>query len=183
MVSDLIYQKFCTDFWQDKSGIAGWREFPKWGVVPAYYLDPDSGPLIDGFGTAASGLGIGVARLHNDHERAGKLSAEMLVSAVPMINGRLLLPWLVSDQIHAPYFAEITILHQLSLLPDTSASQGPLAPLPLVVWVVLLLEALLFYGMFRWGWKLLLISFRMPRAHGKGLDSVMLEKRPADSPL
>lgn len=157
-MADMLYQKYAADFWQEKWGMAGWREFPKWGAVPAYYLDPDSGPVIDGFGTAATGLGIGAARLHNDHARAGKLGAEMLMSAVPMINGRLLLPWLVSDRVHAPYFAEITILHQLSLLPDPLSPHGPRAAMPLVVWVVILLEALLFVVMFRAGWKLLFKS-------------------------
>jgi hypothetical protein len=154
VMADVLYQKYAADFWQEKYGLAGWREFPKWGEVPAYYLDPDSGPVIDGFGTAATGLGLGAARVHNDSERAGKLGAEMLASAVPMMNGRLLLPLLVSDRIHAPYFAEITLLHQLSLLPGDAESQGRRAALPMVVWVLLAVEALLFYAIFRLGWRI-----------------------------
>lgn len=34
-----LYQKYVIDFWQEESGIVGWREFPKWAAVPAYYLD------------------------------------------------------------------------------------------------------------------------------------------------
>ena len=164
VMADVLYQKYAGDFWQEKSGIAGWREFPKWGAVPSWYFDPDSGPVIDGFGTGATGLGLGAARVHNDHERAGKLGAEMLVSAVPMPNGRLLLPWLVSDRVHAPYFAEITILHQLSLLPVSSPQKSPRTALPAVVWVVMLIEALLFVGMFRLGWKLLFKRKASPAA-------------------
>ncbi len=171
-MADELYQKYAADFWQEGSVIAGWREFPKWGVVPAYYLDPDSGPVIDGFGTAASGLGLGAARLHNDPERAGKLGAQMLASAMPMINGRLLVPWLVSDRVHAPYFAEITILHQLSLLPNQPKVQGPRprASLPLVVWIILLSGALLFCAMFRLGMKLLLKRGRLRGARGSRGD-------------
>ena len=152
--ADALYQKYVADFWQERFGLAGWREFPKWGAVSAYYLDPDSGPVIDGFGTAATGLGLGAARVHNDPERAGKLGAEMLASAMPMMNGRLLLPWLVSDWEHAPYFAEITLLHQLSLLPENGDSRTRRAALPMVVWMILAVEALLFYGMFRLGWRI-----------------------------
>jgi hypothetical protein len=72
----------------------------------------------------------------------------------PMINGRLLLPWLVSDGVHAPYFAVITILHQLSLLPESPGSQGPRSALPWMVGVVLSIGTLVFYAMIRLGWKL-----------------------------
>ena len=146
-LADALYVKYGEDFWQEKWGAAGWREFPKWGDVPEFYMDPDSGPVIKGFGTGATGLGLGAARKHGDHDRAGKLGAEMLVSAVPMIHGRLLLPWLVSDGEHAPYFAEITILHQLSLSSPTKPDTER-AAIPGVVWVLLSVELLVFYALF-----------------------------------
>ena len=153
-LADKLYTKFVADFWQEKYGAAGWREFPKWAEVPDYYMDPDSGPVVEGFGTGATGLGLGVARAHGDHDRAGKLGAETLVTAIPMPNGRLLVPWLVSDRVHAPYFAEITILHQLSILPEDGEGNIPRATMPPIVWVLLVFELLVFVVLCRWSWRL-----------------------------
>lgn len=153
-LADGLYAKYVADFWQEKFGAAGWREFPKWAEVPEYYMDPDSGPVVEGFGTGATGLGLGAARAQGDSERAGKLGAETLVTAIPLINGRLLVPWLVSDRVHAPYFAEITILHQLSILPVGGGGETTRAAMPLVVWGLLLFEGLVAAMLFRWSWKL-----------------------------
>ncbi len=153
-LADKLYTKFVADFWQEKYGAAGWREFPKWAEVPDYYMDPDSGPVVEGFGTGATGLGLGVARAQGDHDRAGKLGAETLVTAIPMPNGRLLVPWLVSDRIHAPYFAEITILHQLSILPEDGSKNLPRATMPPIMWVLLVFELLVFVVLCRWSWRL-----------------------------
>ena len=154
-VADALYTRYVADFWQEKYGAAGWREFPKWAEVPDYYIDPDSGPVVEGFGTAATGLGAGAARAHGDHRRAGKLGAETLITAIPMMNGRLLVPWLVSDRVHAPYFAEITILHQLSILPEGGGGEAPArAAIPLIVWGLLVFEILVFLILCRWSWRL-----------------------------
>ncbi|MCX6868530.1 MAG: hypothetical protein NTV46_20445 [Verrucomicrobia bacterium] len=99
--------------------------------------------MIGGFGTGATGLGLGCARVHGDHRRAGMLGAEMIATSVPLPGDTLLVPRLVSDREHAPYFAEQVILHQLSMLPMQPPVPAPRAPLPLVVWLILAFETML----------------------------------------
>lgn len=139
--ADALYEELVDQFWQVGRLAAGWREFPRGSKHPDSYFDPDSGPVIWGFGTGATGLGIGTARIHGDHLRAGMLGAEMIAGSFPMPDGSLLLPRLVSDLTHAPHFAETAILHQLSLTGD-GAAPGTRAPLPGAVWLILGLELL-----------------------------------------
>jgi len=135
---DGLYRKYVDAFWQLGGGCAGWREFPADPAVAPeaeWHLDPDSGPVIAGFGTSATGLGLGAARRHGDSERAGMLGAELIATALPLPSGRLLVPSLVADFEHAPLFPEIVMLHQLSIAdPGAPAARGPVPP---VVWVVL----------------------------------------------
>ena len=136
------YQPFVREFWQENALAAGWREFSNEGNAPAFGFDPDSGPVLAGFGTAATGLGLGCTRAHGDHRRAGMLGAEMIAAAVPLPGDTLLVPRLVSDLDHAPYFAEISILHQLSLLPAEPVTAAPArVPLPPCAWYILGIEA------------------------------------------
>lgn len=135
------YRRHVDEFWQDSAWASGWREYPKSSGAPSFGYDPDSGPVAFGFGTGATGLGLGCTRVHGDHRKAGILGAEMMASSYPLPGGSLLVPQLVSDRKHAPYFAEIAVLHQLSLLPhaevDSDAERAPLRP---VVFGVLALE-------------------------------------------
>ncbi len=139
-MADSLYQILTDEFWQEDAWLAGWREFPAGGDAPEYYMDADSGPVLMGFGTGATGLGIGAARLQGDHHRAGVLGAEMIAAGIPLPDGSLLLPRLVSDMEHAPHFAETAILHQLSL---TGGSAGERAGLPGIVWLILGAELVL----------------------------------------
>lgn len=133
--ADPLYQKLVTDFWQVGRFAAGWREFPRGSKHPELYFDPDSGPVLWGFGTGATGLGIGSTRLHGDHDKAGMLGAEMIAGSIPMPDGSLLLPRMVSDIEHAPQFAETVILHQLSLSGGDEPAKR--APLTGAVWLIL----------------------------------------------
>lgn len=138
---DPIYQKYAGRFWQKGFCCAGWREFPNGpNSDDTTYFDPDSGPVIAGYGTSATGLGLGAARRHGDSHRAGQLGAELIATSLPLPNGRLLLPSLVADHEHAPLFPELVLLHQLSL-----AGEGPAVKtdVPLIVWLVLGVEAVL----------------------------------------
>lgn len=136
------YQNYAAQFWQENSLAAGWREFSNKSDYPSESFDPDSGPVLGGFGTGATGLGLGCARVHGDDRRAGILGAEMIAAGVPLPGGTLFLPRLVSDHQHAPYFAEISILHQLSILPGKPhAGKAALAPIPPCTWYILAIEA------------------------------------------
>jgi hypothetical protein len=136
------YRNYVGQFWQENSIAAGWREFSNQANAPSLAYDPDSGPVIFGFGTGATGLGLGCTRTHGDHHRAGILGAEMIAASYPLPGGTLLLPRLVSDLKHAPYFGEIAVLHQLSLLPVTrSDARVERSPLPSCVFFILAAEA------------------------------------------
>jgi hypothetical protein len=136
---DALYQDYLAGFWQESDGCVGWREFPRTAVSPdaEWYFDPDSGPVVAGFGTSATGLGLGAARKHGDHARAGGLGAELIATALPLPGGRLLVPSLVADFEHAPHFPEIVMLHQLSIAGPAGTGK---APVPLIVWIVLVAE-------------------------------------------
>lgn len=147
-MADRLYQKYVEGYWQRGHFAAGWREFAKDSKHSDTYFDPDSGPVLWGFGTGATGLGIGLTRMHGDHERAGMLGAEMIAGSFPMVDGSLLLPRLVSDWDHAPHFAETVILHQLSLTGGTPSLTK--APLTGAVWLILGVEFLLGFLLLRW---------------------------------
>jgi hypothetical protein len=136
------YRNYVDQFWQENRIAAGWREFSNKANSPSHAYDPDSGPVIFGFGTGATGLGLGCTRTHGDHRRAGILGAEMIAASYPLPGGTLLLPRLVSDLEHAPYFGEIAVLHQLSLLPVTrSDARIERSALPPCVLYILAAEA------------------------------------------
>ncbi len=174
------YQEYAARYWQENAMVAGWREFSNRENRPAYYMDPDSGPVLGGLGTGATGLGLGCARVHGDHRRAGLLGAEMIAASVPLPGGTLLLPRLVSDREHAPYFAEQVILHQLSLLPPQPSASAARAPLPLLVWMILALETVLLGLLLRLCAHL--ISFRPNPANGTSpLARTNNPQRPRDT--
>lgn len=153
-LADSLYQVFAASFWQETGLAAGWREFPHGSNHPSTCFDPDSGPVVGGFGTSATGLGLGAARLHADHERACRLGAGLIAAAVPLPDGSLLVPRCISDRDHAPLFAELVILHQLSLCSDDAPQ--PKAAVPPGVWGILAVEFLLGALLLRvpwWGLK------------------------------
>lgn len=136
------YRNYVDQFWQENNLAAGWREFSKKANTRSFSYDPDSGPVLFGFGTGATGLGLGCTRSHGDHRRAGILGAELIAASYPLPGGILLIPRLVSDLEHAPYFAEIAILHQLSLSPVAqSNARTQRSALPPCVYYILMLEA------------------------------------------
>jgi hypothetical protein len=66
----------------------------------------------------------------------------MIAAVIPLPGGTLLLPRLVLDLRHAPYFGEISILHQLSLVPNSLGRRtAALAPVPPCAWYILFIEA------------------------------------------
>jgi len=58
-----LYRAYKAAFWSEKLLYAGFREFPKGNESRE---DVDSGPIIDGIGLTATGLGIAAARSQGD---------------------------------------------------------------------------------------------------------------------
>ncbi|MFT4546154.1 MAG: hypothetical protein ACI8XO_000843 [Verrucomicrobiales bacterium] len=145
------YRHYVDNFWQENWFAVGFREFPTGQGGEEWYFDVDAGPVLGGFGSAASAFGVAAARTNGDFKRAYSMSTEMLAMSWPLANGTLLLPRLVSDGDHAPHLGEMAILFQLSREPVLS---GPMASsgkgkIAGCVWVVLGLQFLL-GGMFTW---------------------------------
>ncbi|MGI9241713.1 MAG: hypothetical protein ACR2RV_13005, partial [Verrucomicrobiales bacterium] len=122
-LGDGWYHAYVENFWQANWFAAGFREFPS-GQGEDWYFDVDAGPVLGGFGSAASAFGVAAARTNGDFRRAYSMTAEMLAFSWPLANGTLLLPRLVSDRQHAPHLGEMAILFQLGREPVAPPSQG-----------------------------------------------------------
>jgi len=130
------YQTYADQFWQQRNGLVGFREFARDEPASEQFADVDSGPVIWGYGVAASAFGVGATRAQGDLGRAAPLTAEMLATSYPLWGGSMLTPRLLSDAIDAPYLGESGILFCLTRpVPEGSApAQAVMTPF---VWCVL----------------------------------------------
>lgn len=134
------YQRYETHFWQQNRFIAGVREFSPQSSYPEWGLDVDSGPIISGFGTAASAFGIAAARANGQFDHAYLLSTEALVSSWPLPDGTLLIPRLLSNLSDAPYIGETALMFVFSRLTiDKNTIIPANSPLPGFVYTILLI--------------------------------------------
>lgn len=108
------YKTYVDQFWQTRNGVVGFREYAKDTPDKDMQADVDSGPIIWNFGVAASAFGVGTTRAQGDLQRAAPLTAEMLIASIPMPDGTLLMPRLLSDMSDAPYLGEAGILYCLT---------------------------------------------------------------------
>ena len=75
---------------------AGWRGFREWPADHDGGSDVDAGPVLLGWGTAATGIGLGAARLHGDYEMAAGIErvADTVGFGMPRSGRYLLAPTL-----------------------------------------------------------------------------------------
>lgn len=123
------YRVYRDQFWQEGRWFAGFREYPRDIDVGWFAMnDVDAGPVIGGYGMAASAFGVGAVRAMGDVDRARRLAAEGLVAAWPLPSGTLLVPRLLSNFSDAPYLGEAATLFALTrpaVLPvQASGSAG-----------------------------------------------------------
>jgi hypothetical protein len=151
-----LYDKF---FWQERMTAVGYREFTRdvrhsnWMM-----LDVDAGPVIAGYGVAASAFGVGAARKNGRFDRAYPLAGELLATVVQLPNGVLALPRLLSNLSDAPMLGEAAILWQLSVQPEKGFPVKPGGSLPAYVYIVLA-------AMFRLGvWLIMTALWRFHEA-------------------
>jgi len=134
------YAKYEEQFWQQGRWFAGFREYPKDVDVGWFALDDvDSGPVVGGYGAAASAFGIGAARAMGRFDHAYTLAAQAIVGSWPLPNGTLLGPRMLSNISDAPYLGEAAVLF---VLTRGSVDMGEVAEqgkLPLSVYVVITL--------------------------------------------
>jgi len=112
------YAKYAEQFWQKGRYTAGFREYPKDMNVRWFELnDVDAGPVIGGYGAAASAFGIGAARAMGRFDHAYPLAAEAIAGMWPLPNGTLLVPRFLSNLSDAPYLGEAAILFAFTRMP------------------------------------------------------------------
>jgi hypothetical protein len=161
------YDRYVEHFWQERWGLAGFREFSRRANAPDWTSEVDAGPVVAGFGAAANGFGVGTTRIRGDMRRGYALTAQALVAAWPLPNGTLLGPRLVSNLVDAPYTGEAALLFAWSRMPASPITTEATS-IPVVVWPALTLLALIGIAIPLWCLRLLL---RLPEGgprHGGG---------------
>ncbi|MCP5100696.1 MAG: hypothetical protein GY943_34540, partial [Chloroflexi bacterium] len=129
------YGRYDTRFWQESWLFAGVREFSNKSSYSDWLIDVDAGPVVAGYGTAASAFGIGAARVNGRFDQAYPLSAEALVASWPLSNGTLLGARLLSNLSDAPYIGESALLFNLTRQSVGNGRVTSTGRLPFVVYL------------------------------------------------
>jgi hypothetical protein len=144
------YTGYERHFWQDRGWAAGFREQSRETPDSDWFFEVDAGPVIGGFGTAASAFGIAGARRNGRFDHAYSLSAQMVAASWPLPDGTLLGPRLLSHAAAAPYLGESAIVYFLSVQPSPHVAVVREGKTPGLVWFSLLVyfgvSALAFAG-------------------------------------
>jgi hypothetical protein len=115
------YRRYERSSYQRRGWAEGFREHARGRVSDEFGFEIDAGPVIDGFGTAASAFGIAAARRNGRFDHGYALSAELAAAAWTLPDGTLLFPRLASHQAEAPYLGEAAILCFLTVQPAPGA--------------------------------------------------------------
>jgi hypothetical protein len=153
------YDRYVEEYWQERWGLAGFREFPPEVTALDWSSEVDAGPIVGGFGAAANGFGVGTTRVRGDMRRGYALTAEALFAAWPLPNGTLLGPRLVSNLVDAPYTGEAALLFAWSRKPASQVTTAATSA-PAGVWVALALLAMIGIAIPLWCFRRL---SRVPR--------------------
>jgi len=130
------YEKY---FWQDKWWAKGFREFPNDLPGLNYTFDIDSGPIIAGFSPAADAFGVAAARANGRFDHAFVLTAQVLASCWPLLDGTMLGPRILSSQAHAPYLGESAICFFLTQQPAAGISVTTGGKIPPFVFILVVI--------------------------------------------
>jgi hypothetical protein len=138
------YSKYEEHFWQRGRWFAGFREYPKGIDVGRFvYDDVDAGPVIDGYGVAASAFGIGAARVMARPDHLYPLATQAVVACWPLPDGTLLGPRILSIHSDAPYLGEAAMLFAMTRRPIEEAKLIDRGELPRSVYAGVLLGIIL----------------------------------------
>lgn len=167
------YTSYDHHFWQENWAIAGFRELSV--ELPndrEWFVDVDAGPVMAGYGTAASAFGIGTTRTYARFDQAFPLSAEALVASWPLPDGTLLGPRMLSNLSDAPYVGEAALLFSLTRQPiiDYFVPAEPYIPASVYF-------GLMFYlicsGLLMW--RAILVNKRWNRLKGTPIAQPLLQ--------
>jgi hypothetical protein len=131
------YTSYEEHFWQSGWMLAGFRELSREVPTARWFADVDAGPVIAGYGTAASAFGIGATRANGRFDQAYPLSAQALVVSWPLPDGTLLLPRMLSNLSDAPYVGEAALLFTLTRQPLVDVDVTERGRLPFFVYLAL----------------------------------------------
>ncbi len=116
--ADRWHEVHTAHFWQDSGWAEGFREYRRHNPEGEWTFEIDAGPVIGGFGTAASAFGIAAARRHGRFDQARTLTEQMIAVSWPRWDGSLRLPSWVSAPC-APLLGEAALAYFLTLAPAT----------------------------------------------------------------
>lgn len=133
------YAKYKRSYWQERYGIAGFREFSNNNKSPDWWMDVDSGPVIAGFGIASTAFGLGAAKANNHINDAWILSSEIIPLSWPLWDGTLLGARLLSNVTDAPYLGEMALLFLFTRQPILEKEFHDMAFMPFIVYLIIAL--------------------------------------------
>ena len=148
------HQLYTERYWQDQGWAAGFREFAP-GERDEWTFDIDSGPVVDGFGTASNAFGLAAARRNGRFDQAATLSAQMAALSFPGFDGSYWLPGMLSTDA-APVLGEAALAYVLTTQPASGVEVVRGGSWPFLVWFSLLLH-------FGGGLLLLWVGWRLGR--------------------
>ena len=130
------YDAYVRNFWQERIGAAGFREFPKGMPGQDWLTDPDSGPVMWGFSPSGNAYGVAAARANGRFDHAWPLSAQVLSAAWPLPDGTWLGARVLSTVSggHAPYLGEANLLFLFTRQPAAGVPVVTGGKLPPVIW-------------------------------------------------
>ena len=118
------YARYERDFWQDHGWASGFREYAA-GTELENGFEIDAGPVLDGFGTAASAFGIAAARRNGRFDQAYALETEMSAASWTLPDGTMLFPRMISHAADAPYLGEAALQYFLTVPPAEGVAIVP----------------------------------------------------------
>lgn len=131
------YASFDDHFWQENIFLVGFREFASDSMLRQWFLDVDAGPVVAGYGTAATAFGIGAARVNGRFDQAYPLTAQALAASWPLPNGTRLGPRLLSNLSDAPFVGEAALLFALTRQPVTDILLAPKENTPMLIFYLI----------------------------------------------
>jgi hypothetical protein len=112
------YLRYREHMSADILGVGGFREWP---ASRARGMDVDSGPIVFGVGVAATGLGLGPAKMFGDVDRYTTIRRAALTFGVPS--------WIPSHgYVTAPILGEAILFHGRTARPWFAAAPAAVAP-------------------------------------------------------
>jgi hypothetical protein len=107
------YALYVREFWQQDALLSGFREFRKGTGEKEWQDEVDAGPVIAGYGTSASAVGLAAACVNGDNARAHLLAMEAITAAWPLPDGDLPGTRVLSTP-DAPYTGVCAVLFSLT---------------------------------------------------------------------